>query len=50
MYTIAIVLDCVLFVIWLRHALRYSKRAARGDTFDLEPVRITATRKLAPKQ
>jgi hypothetical protein len=50
MYAIAIVLDCTLFVIWLRHALRYSKRAARGETFDLEPLRIATTRKLTAKQ
>jgi Na+/melibiose symporter-like transporter len=50
MYAVAIVLDCALFVIWLRHALRYSKRAARGETFDLEPLVSAATRKLAPRR
>jgi MFS family permease len=49
-YIVAIALDCMLFVIWLRHAIRYSKRAARGETFDLEPIAATATRKLATKQ
>jgi len=50
MYALAIVLDCVLFVIWLRHAVRYSKRAARGETFDLEPLRIATTRKAAVRE
>jgi hypothetical protein len=42
-YTLAIVLDCVVFVVWLRLALRYSKRAARGETFHLEPLRSGRT-------
>jgi hypothetical protein len=35
-YALAIVLDAVLFVVWLRSALRYSKLAARGETFSLK--------------
>ncbi len=35
-YAIAIILDCVLFIVWLRHALLYSRGAARGETFTLE--------------
>ena len=35
-YSIAIALDAVLFVIWVRAALRYSRRAARGETFALK--------------
>lgn len=34
-YGIAIVLDLVLFAVWVRRALLYSKRAARGETFSL---------------
>ena len=36
-YSVAILLDVILFAGWLRHALRYRKRAARGETFALEP-------------
>ena len=35
MYAIAFVVDCAVFVIWLRRALGYSKRAARGETFTI---------------
>ncbi len=35
-YSVAILLDCRLFAAWLRQAVRYSKRAARGETFSLE--------------
>ncbi len=48
-YSIAFVLDCALFVVWLRRALRYSKRAARGETFALEPLRLPRTRSVAAK-
>jgi hypothetical protein len=27
--------DCAVFVIWLRRALGYSKRARRGETFSI---------------
>jgi MFS family permease len=32
-YIVAIILDVVLFVLWLARALTYSKRASRGETF-----------------
>ena len=35
LYAIALVLDVVLLALWFVHALRYSKRAARGETFEL---------------
>jgi hypothetical protein len=35
-YVVALAADCVLFVVWLRAALRYSKLAARGETFALK--------------
>lgn len=34
-YVIAMVLDVVLLAVWLQRALSYSKRAARGETFEL---------------
>ncbi len=34
-YAIAFAVDIAVFVIWLRRALNYSKRAARGDTFSV---------------
>lgn len=34
-YGIAMILDIVLFAAWLKRALLYSKRAARGETFTL---------------
>ena len=49
-YTMAIAIDCVLLVVWLRHSVRYSKRAARGETFDLDPIAGAPARKLAAKQ
>ncbi len=36
-YALAIALDCVLFVVWIRLALRYSKLASRGETFKPSP-------------
>jgi antibiotic biosynthesis monooxygenase (ABM) superfamily enzyme len=35
LYVFAIALDIALFVVWLRAALRYSRQAARGETFSL---------------
>jgi predicted metal-binding membrane protein len=35
MYGVAIVLDIVAFVVWLGLAIRYSRRAAQGEFFDL---------------
>ena len=35
LYVVAILVDIVLFVVWLRAAVRYSRRAARGETFSL---------------
>lgn len=34
-YTLAIVVDIAVFVIWLRRAVGYSKRARRGETFNI---------------
>ncbi len=49
-YVVAIVLDCVLFATWLRLALGYSKRAARGETFTLERMRDSVTRRVPAKR
>ena len=35
MYALAILIDIALFVLWLVLAIRYSQRAARGETFDI---------------
>jgi len=44
LYAIAMLLDIALFVGWLVLALRYSRRAAHGDLFDVPLVtRITGT-------
>jgi hypothetical protein len=48
-YVVALALDSALFGIWIVRALRYSKRAARGETFGLEPLRRRPTRNLAAK-
>jgi hypothetical protein len=49
-YVIAMVLDVLLFVVWFRLALRYSKRASRGETFALRSAqRQTATRGIPVK-
>jgi hypothetical protein len=44
-YAVAMALDTVAFVTWLVLAIRYSRRAAHGDLFDIPwVVRITGTR------
>lgn len=48
-YAVAIVLDCALFVIWLKRAVGYSKRAARGETFGLRSQRAQTTRTVPAK-
>lgn len=49
-YGIGVVLDVVLLAVWLKRALSYSKRAARGETFDLRPsVRDARTRGIPAK-
>jgi hypothetical protein len=48
-YVVAFVLDCALFGVWISRALRYSKRAARGETFALDPLRRRPTRSVAAK-
>jgi hypothetical protein len=49
-YAIALVIDVVLFAIWLKRALEYSKRASRGETFSLRaPKRQNATRGIPVK-
>ena len=35
MYAVAMIADIVLFTAWLARALRYSRRASRGETFSL---------------
>lgn len=34
-YVLAILIDGALFVLWLILALRYSQRAARGESFEI---------------
>lgn len=34
-YAVAFISDCVLFLIWLRRSVGYSKRARRGETFSV---------------
>ena len=34
-YFLALALDAVLLVVWLRSALRYSRMASHGETFSL---------------
>ncbi len=34
-YVLALLLDVALFVLWLVLAIRYSQRAARGETFEI---------------
>jgi hypothetical protein len=48
-YALAIVLDFALFVMWLKRALGYSKRAARGETFALQSVQQRPTRTVTAK-
>ena len=48
-YTVAFVLDAVLFAVWLVRALRYSKRAARGETFTLRRTAAGTTRGIPAK-
>ena len=48
-YAVAMALDTAIFVTWLVLAIRYSRRAARGDLFDVPWVtRITGTRSQTP--
>ena len=35
MYVLAILIDVALFVLWLVLAMRYSQRAARGESFEI---------------
>jgi len=49
-YAAALVIDFALFIIWLRRALRYSKRAARGETFVLDPMWNAPTRRVPAKR
>ena len=43
-YGLAMLIDLALLVIWLLLALRYSRRAARGELFDVPWVaRLTGT-------
>ena len=44
-YTVAMLADVALFVLWLMLAVRYSQRAGRGDLFEIPWVaRLTGTR------
>jgi hypothetical protein len=48
-YVFAMTIDTVIFVAWLILAVRYSRRAAHGDLFDVPWVaRITGTRSQNP--
>jgi hypothetical protein len=45
LYAFAMLLDLAIFVVWLVLALRYSRRAAHGEMFDVPWVaRLTGTR------
>jgi hypothetical protein len=49
LYMAALVIDTALFLYWLVHAVRYSRRAANGDLFEIEWIaRITGTRPPKP--
>jgi hypothetical protein len=49
-YTVAMLLDVVLFVSWLKRALTFSKRAARGETFVLyTAAQLASTRGIPAK-
>lgn len=48
-YALAFALDFALFVMWLKRALGYSKRAARGETFSLQPPPRQTTRTVPVK-
>lgn len=49
-YVVAMVLDVVLFAIWLSRALQYSKRASRGETFTVAtPKGVVQTRGIPAK-
>ena len=48
-YVFAMLVDTAIFVTWLILAVRYSRRAAHGDLFDIPwVVRITGTRSQKP--
>ena len=48
-YVFAMLLDTAIFVTWLVLAIRYSRRAAHGDLFDIPWVaRVTGTRSQKP--
>lgn len=49
-YGIAMILDIVLFITWLKRAFLYSKRASRGETFTLQkPTAAAPTRGISAK-
>lgn len=48
-YGLALVVDVVLFAVWLIRALRYSKAASRGATFALRRAPAAATRGIPAK-
>jgi membrane protein implicated in regulation of membrane protease activity len=48
-YVVAMLLDAVLFAVWLRRALGYSKRASRGETFAIRTVTQPQTRGIPAK-
>ncbi len=44
LYVLAMLLDAALFVLWLVLAIRYSRRAGRGELFEIPLVaRLTGT-------
>ena len=50
LYVIALLVDAVLFAVWLKRALEYGKRASRGETFSLRrPAAQSQTRGIPAK-
>lgn len=48
-YAVAMLLDVVLFVVWLKRAMGYSKRASRGETFLIRAAAPPQTRGIPAK-
>ena len=47
-YIFALLVDLALLVVWLMAALRYSRRAARGEWFEIRWIRRTTGRSEPP--
>ncbi|HEY8296731.1 MAG TPA: hypothetical protein VIG32_01740 [Candidatus Baltobacteraceae bacterium] len=48
-YALALCIDVALFVLWLVRAVAYSKRAARGETFEI-PIVAAWNRRVGAKR